>query len=422
MNQSSRHNVHLTRARHLMSQSRYEPAIKELHQHLSESPDDAVGYGMLGVAHAHLGNKDDSIRFVNRAVELGPNIAYCHWARAATLRQAESYSEAESAALEALRLSAQNAAYYSMLGQIRFSLRNWKGTLEAAKAGLTVDPRHSSCLNLQALALLRLGEKDNADSAISSALSQNPEDAVTHANQGWICLGRGDHEKALTHFKEALRINPSIDTAGRGILESLAHRYATYRIIYAYNQWLASRSLDTRRAVVLTGLAVCCAIPFITPHPLMVSFAVLYAILLFLTWTGRSLFDLVLRFDPLGRMVLTPQQITASNWVLLCLVAGIVSVVLGLDGKWVPLISAGCFMVLAFKGAAIARIKGPFQRNNIFCAVIYAATAAVEAAGLITKDDIGWPLFALLVVILPAVVYGGMTVGNRQLSIGAAKK
>ena len=66
--------------------------------------------------------------------------------------------------------------------------------------------------------LLQMGKTDREEAAIKSALANNPEDPITHTNQGWICLESGEANRALAHFKEALRINPNTASVRQGVL------------------------------------------------------------------------------------------------------------------------------------------------------------------------------------------------------------
>ncbi len=66
------------------------------------------------------------------------------------------------------------------------------------------------------MALVKLGRKAEAGADDRAALLRDPENALTHANQGWALLEQGDHGKALEHFREALRIDPEIEWARAG--------------------------------------------------------------------------------------------------------------------------------------------------------------------------------------------------------------
>jgi Tfp pilus assembly protein PilF len=56
------------------------------------------------------------------------------------------------------------------------------------------------CTNLRAMALVKLGRNDDATRRSDDALQEDPENALTHANQGWALLYARDHRRALEHF------------------------------------------------------------------------------------------------------------------------------------------------------------------------------------------------------------------------------
>jgi len=63
------------------------------------------------------------------------------------------------------------------------------------------------------MALVKLGRREAAAATIGAALAKDPQNAHTHANQGWALLHHGDHARRLEHFREALRLDPELDWA-----------------------------------------------------------------------------------------------------------------------------------------------------------------------------------------------------------------
>ena len=406
MNLNQDTHVHKSRAQLLMTQSRYLPAIEELGQYLAHEPEDSGAHAMMAVSYAQIGNNAEALRWADLAVRLDPNSGYCHWARAFVLEKNEKYKEAEESALEALRVDPFEPDFYSMLGHIRMEQKNWTGAVEAAEHGLSLDAEDSACINIRAFALLRQGKKDHADAAIHSALVNNPEDAVSHANQGWICLGRGEQERALSHFKEAIRLDPSLDSARQGILESLANKYIVYRYLYQYFEWMASFNSGLQRGIIFGIWVVNRALVAVTSGNVKLAIILIYGFVVFLTWTGRSPFDLLLRLNPLGRLALNRRQIIASNWVGLCLAGGLISLGAAFaTGLLSPLLAAGCFVLLAIPGARIARTRGPLNVVNTCYAVIFLAIAGLEIFDCVTRGAVSWPVYSLITLIWCGVIY-----------------
>ena len=170
------------------------------------------------------------------------------------------------------------------------------------------------------MALVQLGRKDEAQETLGSALANDPENALTHANQGWALLHRGDHEKALEHFREALRIDPELDWARAGIVETLKARHLVYRVMLRFFLWMGRQSKVAQWVVVLgflfgRGLLASAAHTYPRLAPLLVPVLALSFAFLMLTWISSPLFNLLLRFNRFGRLALSREQRIASSWI-----------------------------------------------------------------------------------------------------------
>src|SRR5439155_25034708 len=147
----------------------------------------------------------------------GPDLAFAHYALADALHFADREDDAAVAIEKAIDLDPLNASFRGLQAGIRFARRDWAGALEAADAGLELDAEDDACTNLRAMALVQLGRRDEAGAAIQGALERDPENAISHANQGWTLLHQRRPKDALVHFREALRIDPTLDWARAGM-------------------------------------------------------------------------------------------------------------------------------------------------------------------------------------------------------------
>ena len=111
-------------------------------------------------------------------------------------------------------------------------------------------------------------------------------------------LENGDHRRALEHFREALRINPNLDHAQRGLLEALRCRFIAYRAGRFVRNWF--NKPQNREYNLLTG-------------PLSLAVSIVLAPLLVVTLIYWPFLTSLPRFDRLGRQVLTRDQIIESN-------------------------------------------------------------------------------------------------------------
>ncbi len=79
----------------------------------------------------------------------------------------------------------------------------------------------------------------------------NPNNPNTHANLGWALLHKGEHEKAMIHFREALRLDPELQWAQQGIVEALKARHFIYRVMLKYFLWMSRLGSRAQWGVIL---------------------------------------------------------------------------------------------------------------------------------------------------------------------------
>jgi tetratricopeptide (TPR) repeat protein len=350
--------THIERARLLIHQSRYELAAKELQKALAADPDDPVAHALMAVCLAEQKKFDQAYDEARQAVTLAPDLPYTQYVLAYVRFRQDFLIEAEQAINLALQLDPWDADNFALLAQIKFQQRRWRDALEAAERGLEIEAEHLTCANLRAMALNRLGRGEEAGQALEDALAQDPENAFTHANQGWTALQRGDAKKALDHFRESLRLDPSNDWARTGMVEALKGRYFAYRLMLKYYFFMSRLSGRSQWFVLIGAYFVAKIIPFLF---------IPYLIFVFLSWTSDPLSNLFLRLNRYGRLLLTKEEITASNFVGGLILAAAVSAAIALMtvNKTAVIAAAGCAMLI-IPVAGSYGIEKPSPRKAMF--------------------------------------------------------
>jgi tetratricopeptide (TPR) repeat protein len=222
---------HFHRGMVLYQQSRYDLAEKELRRALGDEPENPMAHAVLALCLAERDQNDEAVSQAEEAISLAPDLAFCHFALAKIHYDADRLREALQAIEEAIALDPEDADYFALKAGIRLNQRDWAAALKAAEEGLTIDAEHVQCTNLRAIALVKLGRKKEAGATIDAALARDPDNAITHANQGWTLLERSEHTRAMEHFREALRLDPELDWARAGIVEALKAKHLVYRMM-----------------------------------------------------------------------------------------------------------------------------------------------------------------------------------------------
>jgi tetratricopeptide (TPR) repeat protein len=344
----------IEKAQLLMQQERFAPAMKELAQELQSNPDEPHVHALLAVCLRQLDRNKEALDAARRAVQVGPDYSYAHYVLAGVYDQDDRLDEAERAIREAIRLDPEDADYYARLANLHMQQRRWEEGLPAAERALEIEPTHSLALNLRSMALDRLGRKDEAAAAAAGALAANPDDATAHASKGWQELRGGNPQPAMTHFREALRLDASHAWAREGVVEALKARNPLYRAMLAYFMWTSRLQPKVLWGFLIGGFILSKILrdvartnPQWAPY-LWVVLGLYFGFCL-MTWIADPLFNLLLRTHPVGRVALTPQQVQAANWfggsLLVALLSLAVWLVLKTDPPLILALVAGLMVI-----------------------------------------------------------------------------
>ncbi len=108
---------------------------------------------------------------------------------------------------------------------------------------------------------------------------------------------------------------------------------------------------------------------------------ILYVVFALMTWMAYPFFNLLLRADKFGRMVLSREETVASNWFGWCLFAAVISLAgcisFGFNSPW--LISAAVFGFLLLPVSSIFRCAPGWPRYVMAGATAFLALLGVAA-------------------------------------------
>lgn len=387
---------HLERARVLMAQSRWELAEESLRLELSSSPEAAFPHALLALCLAEQEKNKEALAEAEAAVHREPDGAFYHYVHGHVLRDMKRLDEARAAAREAIRLDPESADFFALESSILLGKRRWEPALKAAQKGLELDAEHVGCANLQALALRQMGRKSEAGAAMDTALARDPENALSHANQGWTLLDRGDTKKALEHFREALRIDPDFAWAREGIVTALKARYPVYGWILRYYLWMAKLRSGVQWGLIIGAFLASRVIRSVADTnpelgPVLWPLFGLYIAFCLLTWIADPLFNLLLRLNRFGRLALTREEIVASNWVGALILAAVGSLLLwAFQGEehWLAATLVSVAMILPVAGT-FASEPGSARTALTLYTLLLGAGAVTGVALLLLGSSAG---------------------------------
>lgn len=378
------HSPQLQRALVLHQQGRHDLAEKELRQHLATEPNDGFAHGLLAICSLEQERLNEAEQSAREAIGVAPDLAFTHYALARVLSSRNREAEAATAIREAIRLEPTDADFHCTLAGIEFDRRDWSAALAAAEMGLQFDPEHVGCNNIRAMALVKLGRKAEAGVTIERTLARDPDDAYSHANQGWTLLEQGQRKKAMEHFRESLRLDPTNEWAQAGLVEAIKAGNPVYAVMLKYFLWTQKLSDGARWGILLGGYfgsRLLAGLSASNPawSPWIMPIRALYIAFALLTWLAHPIFNLLLFLHPFGRHALNKDQRAQATWVGLCL-----GLAVGSLGFWLVsgrnedyLIPALVFGLLAIPTSAIFVCDKGWPRTTMT-----AITLGLVAAGL----------------------------------------
>ncbi len=320
-----------------------------------------------------------------RAVGLAPDEPFVHFVLARVFLDRNLYEYAERAARQAVELNPYDADLHHMLGNVLLAQRQWSAALAEADEGLRLDGEHIGCANLRATALVKLGRKSEAEQVMTGVLARDPEDAFSHANQGWTALHQSNPQKALTHFREALRLDPTLEYAQSGMVEALKARYLLYRLMLRWFLFMASLGRKWQWGIVVLlffGTQFVRQTAANNPRLGVVLWPI-YGVLVgfaLLTWLAYPFFNLMLRLNRYGKHILTRDQRHGANAVGICLLLALSALIYGLavDDPFALLmaLALGVYLLVL---AALFQVPSGGPRYVMTAAALGLAGVAVYA-------------------------------------------
>ena len=232
-------------------------------------------------------------------------------------------------------------------------------------------------------------------------------------------------EEALTHFGEALRIDPENIWAREGFVTALKARYRVYRVVLGavfFLQRLRRPVRITVMVVVYLAMRGLLALGEARPElrwiagPLFMATAMAIFV-----WLGGPLFDALILFHPLGRHAIAPRRVRrAVFWM------GIVLTMIGAGILW--LTDAPGLVDMIWFGAsglsipiALALLaRDPTERRSLsaFAILLGVALLAVIGAATAATD----PLTAMNLSAIAVLVGLVAAVGSMVLSPWLAER
>jgi tetratricopeptide (TPR) repeat protein len=206
----------------LYSRGQYAQAARVCSQIIGARPGNADAHNIRGVSLAALGQIDEGVAALKRAVKINGQAASYHANLGEILRQAKRLDEAADAVAEAIRLDPDNAQAQNNLGIIHYERRQFRDAVECYRRALELRPNMAEALNNLGNALRLTGDIDGSIHAYQEALTQRVVYPEVYNNLGALLQQDRKFEEAEHALRKAIQQNPRYIEAHNNLAQLLS--------------------------------------------------------------------------------------------------------------------------------------------------------------------------------------------------------
>lgn len=376
----------------LLQQKRYTEAENLLKNLLPTDPNNIHLLTLLAEVYIQTEQYDLADSLIDNAIGLAPDEPNLFYHKARIAWRKRKLDEAEILLKEAIALDPLDAQFFARLANIQLGRKKYELALETANKALSLDAENLLALNTKSFSLNRLNRTEESRTTIEGALREDPNNSYTHANYGFGLLEQGNYKKAMEHFKEALKNDPSSELAQLGVKEALKAKYLIYRLFMMFAIRMGNLTAKYQWGVILglyfgTKFLSKLAYSNEALKPFLLPIVFLLIAFAFSTWIINPVSNLFLRFNSYGKLLLDKKEILSSNLVALALIVcltGIAGLLMLKDQRFMGLAFFGLTMMMP-----LSVIFSPLKYSNavkIYITALAAIGIAAIANTFVTNE------------------------------------
>ncbi|VXB60328.1 conserved membrane hypothetical protein [Flavobacterium sp. 9AF] len=376
----------LSKVEILIQQKKFQEAESILSDLITEDSNNIHFLSLLAEVNLQQNKFDIANSIIANAIGLSPDSAYLFYIKSRIEIHQDKLSEAEKCINQAIEIDTYNADFFALLANIKLGRKQYMEALEIANRALEIDAENLLALNARSTTLNKLNRTEEAFDTIEGALHEDPNNAYTHTNYGWGLLEKGNHKKALQHFKEALSNDPTFEYAQSGMLEAIKATNPIYRLFLKYSFFMSNLTAKYQWAVIIGFYLGFRLLKTIARNneslqPFLIPLIIALALIAFSTWIITPISNLFLRFNKYGKLLLNKKQKMSSNFVTISLgmfLVGLVLYFIYSDERMLTIAVFGLAMMLPL-GTMFSPSKNKY---GILIYTIILAVVGLTAIGL----------------------------------------
>lgn len=193
----------------LLSQKKYDYAIRILSDLLAQFPDDLEILIALASAFQYKGDTKKAIATAEHVLQLDPNYFHAYDILAEIyFFNKNDYNNAEKFVLKSLELNSFDSSSYSLLAQICYYNNKFEQCYYYAHEALSIDPLNYVAHMVLGLYYIHVPDFNKAEEHYKACLTLAPNNAAAYCNYGMLQLSFARNEMGYRLLREAVKLNP----------------------------------------------------------------------------------------------------------------------------------------------------------------------------------------------------------------------
>ena len=186
----------------------HSTAISMLAQDVSFTLSHADIYNQQGLHWMDMGQYHEALKYFSLAIGRGPKIACLHYNMGLAQKALGHVQAAGRSFLNALKYDPNYAKAHFSLGDLLLSARKFDIAEKHFRRAIEINSAYVAAYNHLAHCLGEQGRLKEAQRLLIKALQINPESAQTQCNFGNLARQCHEFDKAIRHYREAIRLQP----------------------------------------------------------------------------------------------------------------------------------------------------------------------------------------------------------------------
>ena len=202
-------------------------------------PDDIEGMGVLGSCLRANGNFDESLKYLNKAIELNPNYAEALINRGLIYQNQEDKVNALRDLENAYKKKPHIKQIWNLVLSLKMQAKEFESTIALAEEMIEIDPLDEKIIATKALCYHHIKNYDQALIFYNKSLSIKPDYAEAFNNIGNTLQEQGKLKEAIETYNKAISIKPDYAEAFNNIGNTLQKQGKLEEAVEAYNKALS---------------------------------------------------------------------------------------------------------------------------------------------------------------------------------------